>query len=608
MDSAKENPVLLVHRSFQGEEADAWARLQKALKTLGQIEVREAADVPYEELFLSASSYAHVFLDLALADYAKLAEGPIANLTLVNRDAFVWNKPRVRELMGPALLKHSCFLLEDLPAADLVRSLHLFLSPKRLVGVTPLLEKGSIVVAEKVQSLDALGSLTDRLNQYLAEAEGFNLRPRLFDFRLALSAILGEGFKHAEESGQPYPTVDFQVGAAKGKAVINLRFPRGRLDVESLPRACLDGEDPAWTQAWSRADFCQITHHAQHDEVEVMIVINRAHPVPAGTFRTLLIKRAERSGKRENLLLAPQNFEFRLLAQVRINQPEQALLSAGLEEAGSIDLGNLPPEVVKRLGKLEQEGEFFREQAKKKDTFIKDAVAKITEANKEISKKRNELLRVAKAKEAQGEAFTRKIAELEKRLEHATSAQSFHAAAVKESITAANPAVPEALAKLEGGLKAAETEKAQLVDKLAREEKKVTAFEQKYSALYKEITQKDKELNELKTMLVKARKEQSAALAAAANANGSGGATNVESLNAKVKEAETREAATRQELKKMAFKIENNDKNVKAIQAESVEKIKLLEQKLQAAKTKEVDLLRKIDELSVALKKAAKAA
>ena len=38
------------------------------------------------------------------------------------------------------------------------------------------------------------------------------------------------------------------------------------------------------------------------------------------------------------------------------------------------------------------------------------------------------------------------------------------------------------------------------------------------------------------------------------------------------------------------------------------EKNKLLEHKLQAAKAKELDLLKKIDELSAALKKAAKAA
>ncbi|RZA07546.1 MAG: hypothetical protein EOP11_07390 [Proteobacteria bacterium] len=606
MDSANGKPVLLLHRTFQGEEAEAWARLTKALRTLGQLEVREVGEIPYEELFLEAPSYAHVFLDLALADYAKLAAGPLANLTLVNRDAFVWNKPKVRELMGPAFLNHSCFLIEDLATPDLVRSLYLLLAPKRLVGVTPLLEKGSIVVAEKVQSLDALGGLTDRLNQYLAEVEGFNLKDRLFDFRLALSAMIGEAFSRAQESKQPYPTVDFQVGAARGRAVINLRFPRGNLDTAALPRHCLEGEDLAWSQAWGRSDYLQITHHLAHDEIEVMLVINRAHAPPAGTFRTFLTKKIERSAKRENLLVAPQNFEFRQLSQVRVNQVEQALLNIPLEQTG-IDLGNLPTEVVNRLGKLEQEADFFREQVKKKESFVKEAVAKITEANKEISKKRNELLRLAKAKEAQGEIFNRKVAELERRLEISANVQVAQAA-TKETSVVGSMAIPEGLAKLETGLKAAENEKNQLLEKLAREEKKVSAFEQKYSALYKDITQKDKELNELKGMLVKARKEQSAALAAAASASGGASATNIDALNARVKESEAREANSKQELRKMAFKIENHDKNVKAIQAESVEKIKLLEQKLQGAKTKEVELLRKIDELSSALKKASKAA
>ncbi|RZA05085.1 MAG: hypothetical protein EOP11_13625 [Proteobacteria bacterium] len=606
MESAKDNQVLLLHRSFQGEEAEAWLRFTKALKTLGPLEVREVSEAAYEELFLEASGYAHVFLDLALADYAKLAANPIPNLSLVNRDAFVWNKPRVRELMAPAFLSHSCFLLEDLPAADLVRTLYLFLAPKRLVGVTPLLEKGSIVVAEKVQALETIGNLSDRLNQYLAEIDGFTLKNRLFDLRLALSALMAEALQRARESGQPYPTVDFQVGAAKARAVINLRFPRGNLAISKLTTFCLEGEDAAWSQIWERSDFLQITHHLQHDEVEVMLVINRAQSCPAGTFRSFLLKKIERSVKRENLMVAPQNFEFRQLSQVRINQAEQALQNISLEESG-IDLGNLPLEVVSRLAKLEQEADFLREQLKKKDALVKDAVAKITEANKEVSRKRNDLLRTAKAKEAEAESFGRKIIALEKRLEISTAAQGSMANA-RENAAVTPSGVPEAMAKLETGIKAAENEKTQLLEKLNREEKKVTAFEQKYSALYKDLTQKDKELNELKAMLVKARKEQSAALAAAASASGGAGASNIDTLNAKVKDAETREAASKQELRKMSFKIENNEKNVKAIQAESVEKIKLLEQKLQGAKTKEVELLRKLDELSAALKKASKAA
>jgi len=268
----------------------------------------------------------------------------------------------------------------------------------------------------------------------------------------------------------------------------------------------------------------------------------------------------------------------------------------------------LPPEVIHRLGKLEQESDFYRDQAKKKEAFVKEAVAKITEANREISKKRNELLRLAKTKEAQGESLSRKIGDLEKRLEKSISAHASHATAAKESAAHAPAATPDNSGKLEAALKTAENEKNQLQEKLLREEKKVTAFEQKYSALYKEITQKDKELNEMKVMLVKARKEQSAALAAAASASGGAGVANIEALNAKVKDAETRDASSRQELKKMSFKIEQHDKNVKAIQSESVEKIKLLEQKLQGAKTKELELLKKIDELNLALKKAAKAA
>lgn len=607
MDQSKDNlTVLLLHRPPREEEADAWTRFAKALKTLGQLETREVTEMPFTELFLASSSYSHVFLDLALADFAQLASSPVANLTLVKKDSFTWNHPRARELMGPALLKHSSLLLEDMAAADLVRCLHLFLSTKRLTGVTPLLEKGSVVIGEKVQSLESIGTMMDKLSGYLEKLEGFTLGSRVFELRQTLSALVCEALHRATESGQPYPTIDFQVGASKQKLVVNLRFPRGALELEAISAMAVEGEDFRWQQAWMSSDLFLVTQHVQYDELEVMVVLNRPTRSYAAGFRSFLTKRSERSPKKENLLSAPQNYEFQLLADIRVNQQDQLYTTADLTEDLSIDLGSLPTEVVKRLEKLSEENEFFREQTKKKDTLLREAITKISQANKDISQKRNELLRLVKAKDAQAENLGRKISELEKRVEQAQSSASMQLSAAKES-AGSSPALQEAIGKLEAGLKAAENEKNQLLEKLTREEKKVTAFEQKYSALYKDLGQKDKELNEVKSMLIKARKEQSAALAAAAASSSGAGGSSAE-LAAKLKEADAKESAFKQEIRKMAFKIENHDKNVKAIQAESAEKTKLLEQKLQSAKAREVELLRKIEELSAALKKAAKAA
>ena len=607
MDQSKDNlTVLLLHRPPREEEADAWTRFAKALKTLGQLETREVTELPFAELFLASSSYSHVFIDLALADFSQLASSPIANLTLVKKDSFAWNHPRARELMGPALLKHPCLLLEEMAAADLVRCLHLFLSTKRLTGVTPLLEKGSVIIGEKVQSLDSIGTMMDKLGGYLENLEGFTLGLRIFELRQTLSALVCEAHHRATESGLPYPTVDFQVGASKQKLVVNLRFPRGSLELDEIPAKAVDGEDFRWQQAWMSSDLFLVTHHLQYDELEVMVVLNRSTRSYTAAFRSFLTKRSERSQKKDNLLSAPQNYEFQLLADIRLKQQDQLYTTADLTEDLSIDLGSLPTEVVKRLEKLGEENEFFREQTKKKDGLLREAITKISQANKDISQKRNELLRLVKAKDAQGENLSRKITELEKRLEQSQQSITTQISAAKES-SGASPVLQEAIAKLEAGLKAAENEKSQLLEKFAREEKKVAVFEQKYSALYKDLGQKDKELNEVKSMLIKARKEQSAALAAAAANNSGSGGSSAE-LAAKLKEADSRESAFKQELRKMAFKIENHDKNVKAIQAESAEKTKLLEQKLQSAKAREVELLRKIEELSVALKKAAKAA
>lgn len=603
MDQAKELPkVLLIQQVNKETEYEGWGRLAKAFKGLAAAETQNReTPITIEELSALCQTYSQVFLDLSFAMNLSI-DTQLPNLTLVGKSSFPWNDPESRRRLLPTLSRHSCLLLDQLPTTDLIRIIHLYLNPKRLTGVTPLLEKGSIIVGEKVQSTDQTGTLLDKLATYLERIEGFELKERLLDLRQVLSGVLTKSFKHASEATDIYPTLDFQVGASKSKIVVNIRFPRGSLNISDFALQSIDGRDLFWQQVWQCSDLLVVTHHLQHDEIELMVVLNQATRPNLLSFRSFLKKVSERSQKKDNLLSAPASFDFRILSDIRLKDQEQvtATIQTNSDE---IDLGSLPEEVVKKLEKLSEQSAFLKEQSDRQGALLRDAQIKFAQVAKELSQKRGEVVRISKVNESQQDTFRIKIAELEKQIETVKNAK------VNQSTNIDNAAtnnLNEVISKLETSLRATENEKNQFAERVANEQKKVSIYEQKYSTLYKELGIKDKEIMDLKATLIKIKKEGTTNPASGATAGAKDSATDTSA--AKIKELEAREGVLKQELRKVMFKLENQEKNVKFIQAEAAEKTKLLEQKLQGAKTKEVELLKKIDELSAALKKASKAA
>jgi len=603
MDQAKElHNVLLIQQTNKETENEGWARLAKAFKGLAATETQtRELPISFKELSTLCQTYSQVFLDLSFAENLSI-DSQLPNLTLIGKSSFPWNEPESRRKLLPILARHSCLLLDQIPTTDLIRIMHLYLNPKRLAGVTPLLEKGAVIVGEKVQSLDQTGTLLDKLTTYLERVEGFELKERLMDLRQVLSGVLTKSFKHASEATNLYPTVDFQVGASKSKIVVNIRFPRGSLSIYDISLQSIDGRDLFWQQLWQCSDLLMATHHLQYDEIELMLLLNQASRPNLQSFRSFLSKTSERSLKKDNLLIAPASFDFQILSDIRLKDQEK--VTATLEKnSDQIDLGSLPEEVVKKIEILSEQSAFLKEQNDRQGSLLREAQIKFAQVAKELSQKRGEVVRISKATELQQEAFRSKIAELEKQLETTKNAKVNQATTV-DAASANN--LNEAISKLETSLRAAENEKNQFAERASNEQKKVSAYEQKYSALYKELSIKDKEIIDLKATVLKIKKE-STANATSAAATGAKDAAS-EANTAKIKEFEAREGVLKQELRKVMFKLENQEKNVKFIQTEAGEKTKLLEQKLQGAKTKEVELLKKIDELSAALKKASKAA
>lgn len=605
MNQAREKPktLLLRKRLAEGASTDSsaqWAKLGKALKTFTDFDELELEEHESVDLLSRKEGYDHLFLDSDLTPWSSLESQPMPDLTIVFNGTLSWNELEVRSTRLKTLVRHPCLALEALETADLVRVLHLYLMPKRLGGITPIMEKGSLIVGEKVMDPHNVGVTMDRLSAYLDFVEGLELKTRIPDLRQALSALLFEGLRSSALSKVAYPYVDFQASASKAKFGINMRFPRGNIIFDRLIEQTLSGQNLFWHQVWQCSDVTVITYHQQHEELEVTLVLCSPEHSSESRLKSLLYKSCEQSARKENLLEAPVNFVFKVLSDIRTHESEQVFISESNSDLSEIDFGALPENVGKKIKQLDEQCRDLNEQLEKKDSMMQDALRKAQQANRDLGTKRSEVIRILRASEIKAEAADKKILDLESRLE-VMKKEAAEQSAGKTS----SGQVPgyETLSKLEAMLRLSESEKGQLRETILHEQKRVSLFEQKYSHLYKEISVKEREINDLKSTFAKMRKDQ-ANKQNSQTASGDIGDRSPE----KQKDAEDRELSYKQELRKLTFKLESQEKNTKAIQNEAAEKFKMLDVKLKAAKAKEIELLKKIEELTNSLKKAVKAA
>lgn len=607
MDQAKPGRnIVLWRKPIASEQASAWNRLAKAVQTLATLEeIETEGQVEMAEIQEALKAGKQVLLDIGVANTQGLSEQPLSNVVLVRKDTFLWNTPNARDALLPVLSQYPCMILEGLSATDMLRVLHLYLIPKNHMGVCPLMEKGSLIIGEKVQSLDSVGLLLDRFSAYFGQLDGFELKSRLEDFRFLVTALLSEAHQRAQQTQAPYPTVEFQSSARGRKLAIHFRFPVGKSDPNQLPSAVLSGTELRWHLLWQSCDLLVITHHKQHAEIEVHAMI-LSEGRDLGTFRSFLYRSLEHSAKAEGLSTVPKDYHFSLFSEIKVGKGSAAQNTIELnsdEIESDLDLGGLPEEVTEKIQKLEAERQVLKEFAEKKEHQAKEAATKLAETAKELNLKRVEISKLLKAQEHNKAAFQKKLAEYEKRIQASqTQAQAQSSQKASEATSAAG--LQETIGKLEAGLRLADQEKNQLQEKVQQEQKRLAMYEQKYSLLFKDIAAKDKEIQELKASLLKMRKEHGI------DENRPGGNASAQGaeLTAKLKDFEQREQALKQELRKLQFKLDSQEKNLKAQQNEAGEKAKLMEQKLQTAKARELELLKKIEELTSALKKAAKAA
>ena len=611
-DNSKIN-VLVLRKPIPGEDSGPWTRLAKALKAFANVEEREISESPTEQdldNFTKDGNY--VFLDLPLVNTNLLAGKIYPTLTLIKKDSFSWNSPKSREKLLPVFTNHPCLILEDISASDLLRLMHLYLVPRYQPGVSALMEKGASIVGEKVQGMENIGELVDRLIAYLSSLETFDLKGRIDDMRQVTTGILMEAFFRASQVDNQYPTVDFQASAFGKKLCLNFRFPLGRLQMEELPEMVMDGLDIRWHLLWQCTDQFVITHHEQHNEIEIHAMMIKDKKKLGVEFRSFLLRKFEKSPAKDTALNPPSNYVFSTLSEVKVKvRPQNVVQNTQKQTTNrdeidkTIDTGYLPPEISERLSKAEEESRKFRNMSTQKETAFKEVNKKLTHVNRDLAQKKNEILKLMRSRELQQEAFKKKIAELER----ATQTAKAHTAAVQKK-DPNDIAAQENLKKAEAHAKMLEIENSRIKEKLAQEQKRIEMSEKEQEILFQDITVKDKEIAEHKSAMLKLQMEITA------EKNARAAAEKTLSLKSSApdvatgkKDIESKDAATlKQELKKAQLKIDNHDKNLKAIQTESENRVKMIEQKLQAAKSKELELMKKIEELTATVKKASRAA
>ncbi len=611
--------VVLIRK--EGGDEKAVSRLSKTLSAfaaLSEITIPSWEALAEHNAPIADSRAA--FLDLSLLP-PNAAENTFASLPK-NVTLFQANFPTDKELSeSPALknllaIRNSLFL-DQLSTPDLLRVMHLYLLPKRQGGIITLMEKGAVILGEKVQTLEHLGEILDRLVQFFHEQLP-SLSNRFHDLRQLTTALFHEAFQRAKEAGQAYPTVDFQVSGSRDKIVFFLRFPLGNLDPITITEKTISAELLPWHLAWKSSDYFLITEHKDLKELEVTSILQATTEYQPHRVPSLLFTTKEHGSRAENLLSVPKNYRFSLVSELayrRLDANKYTVTSSIKDVESELDAEQQPEKLKFRIQQMEQERSHLHELIQNREGAFRDIQIRLNKANMEVIQKRNEMLRILKEAETSVHQYKLKMAELEKR-----------AAFASESLAAAQSKAKEkdnsdvAIRRLEGTIKTLEREKIELQEKLVQEQKRYHLIEQKFSGLHKDLSDKDKHIADLKSSLHKSEQSQSvgahkpetktapasSGVAAAIAANNHPSPD--KEMATKLKDTEAREAVLKQEIKKLTFKIEQSEKNVKVIQAEHQEKAKLLERKLEGAKTKEIELLKKIDELTALLKKATKVA
>jgi hypothetical protein len=149
-----------------------------------------------------------------------------------------------------------------------------------------------------------------------------------------------------------------------------------------------------------------------------------------------------------------------------------------------------------------------------------------------------------------------------------------------------------------------------------QQQKKIQLLEQKITLQGKELIVKENTINTLKQAL-DAKKDKESNLATLNKMQDLKQAevkeqkqdqAQIKTLLIRIKDLESNEIKFKQEIKKLSFQIESSKKSAEVKKDGASDKIRIMEKKLEEAKQKEIELLKKIETLTLSLKKFTRAA
>jgi hypothetical protein len=592
-------PKILILLDAKSEQA-SFDRLQKALSGFCEVSTKKITPETLEqEIVGTAAEISNIFIDHQLVNMLPYRD-PNRPITIILLQEIPLKELYIKKVDTQWLERHSTICINGISTGDLFRLLHNYLTAERTPGILSLLEKGSLVVGEKIQSLTNIGELLDFLTTYLQKTFP-QIALRSADIRQVITSLVSESMAKLSQEGIADPTIDIQGAANEGKFAFTLRFPLGKTKLSDITNHIYNGSSLPWQICWQSSDALTLVWHKKFNELEVKAVILSKAP-SAPCFKSLLFTELSGDQRAEKLLVVPKHYSFSLISDLRS-------FKGGSSAATATVTTIVETEADQEDEKFSQERTQLNQVIEQKLNEIRELANRINQLKNEVAKSKNMSIQLLREKEQIIKQKTNRITELESNI---ASNQKIHGGSTAEISTQTQAVIKE----LDTKVKILEADKTKSRELLGQAQKKISILEQKISTKDREGAQKDRELGELKSQVHKLQAQIQKKDEAAASHQTHAVDKKEQRLESqaekealmKMREFEQKETAYKQEIKKLQFKADSTDKTIKGIKDEAAEKIKLMEKKLEAAKTKEIDLLKKIDELNSTIKKNNRAA
>lgn len=568
-----------------GPGDEAQARLQKALSAFAELIVTESEDKEeIANLFLASGPVQNVF---CLNSKFEMLQTTFAesNCILFATQDIPLEQTRTA---NKHFSKYPCLLIQALPTVEIMRICFALIAPKSSSGITHFFEKGAIVVAEKVQSLNTLGEILDRANKFILQ-ERPGLVGRLLEIRQVLTSLIYESFAQSAKAGVSYPTVDLQFVANPEKFAFTLRFPSAGLSADQLKDSILGAKNFAWFMAWQASDIFFINEFTKTNEIEVKALLFSGRAYGEPSYRTLSVKSFANNEQSGSLLAPIKNFQFKTIMELSRDQLAQGDVPSGgaTESTGDADLDAMPPAARAKIIQLESNIKQLHQQIERRVQQTQKGTELITKVKSQMVKQKGDFVIKEKESEKERARLKREIATIASRLDE-----------TKEKLKEQERAQEnQDLKKLNERLEKYEKENQKLQRELELEKLKLTESGEDEKRSKSAMEGKEKEIKELRDSIAEYKKETQDAKAELAEV-----ARKLEKAESDLKaalkkndrESDSKDSALKQEVKSLKFKIEQIEKS-KA--AELAEKVKSYEKKLEAAKQKEQELVKKIESL-----------